>query len=400
MRRVCLFRAAMVSLTMVIMASAWARAEAAPKTSSPEVPSYQARYLVQITWQPEYLPFGDEVLYALLESSTVQSKPLTDVLGIAYDGKMPEGVAIDASYLGPVRDIADTRVSILLFEAEVDPDFGEDIKPAAAEYLRRVCAELREALLELSEQSLRPLHMKLAVLQEEVDLARDRVSELQQKDEALHAQAGQQDLDRDAVMARLKDVRDEQGMLRMELAMQNARRIAVEEQIAEITDKTAKLAETDPVLEELRRVVEIRRGQMDRIQTMSENGVAPADEVAEYKERLVMAEMQLAERRQQLPATIGEGVAAELNKQLYQINIEEAERAARLDALEAQLAETAPLLALANVYGREVRDQLSMARRDLERAQREMSELQRMLRLVIPPEVTIIGDEGGKPERQ
>ncbi len=387
-------RATMLAIVLCAITS-WAaatRAEEAPDERRAGEPSYHANYLVQVTWQPEYHPINEEVLEALLYSSAVQNKPFEEAFGIPYSGGMPEGVDIVADSLLPPEDIVGARVMIIRFLTEIDVDVAE-VRPAASEYLHQVCARLGGALIQLGEQSLEPLRVKLEAAREEAERAQARVEELQHKDQALRASAGQQNLNREHLMDHLSHLRGQTRGLRTSLAILNARREAVEKQIAELTAKATEQAQTDPVIEELKRVVEIRRGQLDRVQSLNEQGLAAVDEIAEYKERLAVAGMQLAERRQQLATTMGPDMLAELNRQLYELNLEEAELAAKASIVESELAEAEPLLELASAYGREVGDKLSLAEAEMRRAQRDVIDLERRLRQVTPPTVTIIGDE-------
>ena len=179
----------------------------------------------------------------------------------------------------------------------------------------------------------------------------------------------------------------------MELAAQQARRNAMEKEIARIGKDTAGKTGEDPTLKPLQMRHQLLSKRLERSRKLQEKGVAPLEEAEETEVELAEVEAEIVQRQRQMRQAGGGEFLGELTGQLAMQAVEAAEAEARLEVIREQLLRTKDLLAAADTYESEVAIELPLAQEAYELAKLHAEALRRRLRFATPPIVTILGQD-------
>ena len=184
----------------------------------------------------------------------------------------------------------------------------------------------------------------------------------------------------------------EKQNIEMEIARLLARQLAIERQIAVTEKQIAAKLETDPVTAELQQLVEMHASQLALVERQLEAGRLPAIELADMKEKLTRAKIELAQRHEQLSKSAGGDQLTKYNNELADITIEFAEKTAALRVLSEQLGQTEQQLTAATVIDPQV-SRMRQATRAFEIADQRVNELNTRAANSQPPVVSILGAE-------
>ncbi|MCZ6816769.1 MAG: hypothetical protein O7F76_08790, partial [Planctomycetota bacterium] len=275
----------------------------------------------------------------------------------------------------------------------------DDGKPLAERYLAEIPLRLEIALAGFADDHLRDLHAQLAFAEKEAAHTRETVSRLNALQIELCDQADHADLRRDMLFLTIGDLQSRRRTLEMERVAREARRAALERQLAKSAMRIKEATETDSALLELQKVVEIRTKQLARIDELVAAMAVSEPEVDACREQLAQAKYQLARQRQIAAANLGGDQLAGLNGELTSLIIDDAETEARLGFLSMELDKMKALLSVADRYEIEISLSLPMARDDLESTLRQLSKLKRTLAAFQKPVVRAIGADE-TPEKE
>ena len=153
-----------------------------------------------------------------------------------------------------------------------------------------------------------------------------------------------------------------------EEAAATGRRAGLEDAIARVQQKAQTRAADDPVLKELRTVVEVRKTSYERLKQAHHAGIIPDSELQEAEAQLALARANAATAQQKLSGNTDETLDM-WNRELLNLNIAWQERQAKLKYIDKRL----PALAVAlQNFDRlnTARNELSMAREELRQSQK------------------------------
>jgi len=199
--------------------------------------------------------------------------------------------------------------------------------------------------------------------------------------------------DTQELIARRRNLSNQIQDLEMEMAGMEARRQAIEEQIARTRDEADRKLAQDTVTRELQRLVEMNAERLSSVRKQLDAGRLPESELAQAEENLARARIELAKRQEELTKDAGGGRLDSLNSELSQMAIQTAEQRARLEVLRTQLDETQRRLARASAFDPQTA-RLRTAQRALDIAERQISELTNRRVQLQRPSVTVMAADG------
>jgi len=281
--------------------------------------------------------------------------------------------------------------STVFFRLEVDlreEVIGKSVKPAAEEFMRALIKNMSEALDIAAGDFRSRITARIQLAENEADRAERELMHLQ---EQLRELSGSGPLSRGAVLADISGLRRELQSIAMKRASQSVTIEAITKKIAEAEAKATEKLKSDPVTNELQRLLELRIPHLENVKKLVEVGrTSPAD-LADAEERLARARIELAKRREELTKSAGGDLIASLNNQLSNLSIETAQYETRLSNIEEQLKQARELLVTVDEY--EVLSmKVDIAKQNLQEAilwYDRMSREERLLQLA--PEVTVLG---------
>lgn len=421
-----------------------------------------ASCLLKITYDPEALPLSIDMISRLLSApggtgaafrdvfSDIKTDPDFMIEGIpafevSFKPVLAEGGVATSRPAGGagratpgaavVSDESVARPGVLFGELTVT--LYEGLPPRAQEYMTAICDRLRTVLAKASEGDRDYLAQQMLSETAEADAAEKQLAELFHDRLAMSLSARGGDVSRDNLLETSRQAENEKQKLKMELAGQEARRRAINEQIARIGDNVAKVVQEDPALRELneavrrlqaelkdaerrlaeseKRLAEVREknpqsgekrpeasapGERERLQRQAqEHEVASQGIIVNQnkafmngiRQKIVEATLQLNQAREGVSRAHGGDILGKLNGELATLAIGTAETEARLRFAEEQVLKLKEALQQADAYEMKIAIELPLAQKVYETAKLRLTDLQRRLRAVSPPNVTVLG---------
>ncbi|MFH1716492.1 MAG: hypothetical protein ABIF19_04010 [Planctomycetota bacterium] len=173
----------------------------------------------------------------------------------------------------------------------------------------------------------------------------------------------------------------------MDVARLRASQSAIEEQITGIKSQIEAALESDSVTTELQQLVQMQADQLAAVEKQRQES-----RLAEMKQNLARAKIELAQRREQLSKSAGGDQLVKLNNLLADITIEFAEKTAELQVLSNQFDQTQQQLAAATVLDPQV-SRIRWATRAFEIADQRVIDLNIHSINLRAPVVSVIGVE-------
>jgi hypothetical protein len=172
------------------------------------------------------------------------------------------------------------------------------------------------------------------------------------------------------------------------IATQEARRSAIEQQVAKINDNIAAKVEDSAVkeFEPLLRQLDAQRSLFER----NKNEPEYSDRLTEVLEKIASTKLKIAERRDMLIRNLGGEQLAEFNEELVDLMIDLAQRRAEFEVVGRQLEEIEAQLKTASAVDPEI-SQIRLAQEELEIAERRLTELRIRRANLREPTVTVLG---------
>ena len=273
----------------------------------------------------------------------------------------------------------------------------ETAKPMAKQFLDQLIANVQKTL---AQQADKHRTRQLETIKLEVAAAENRLVEGEQKvrrlREELRAVADRADISAAGIQAAVASLEQERQRLELDNLGKTARREALEEQVAVQSERAAKKVEEDPVMAELRKVVELREGQFKRIEEAHAAGMAPRGELDEAMARLAELRAKLLERRQQATIEAGGEVLGAFNRELLTLSVDLREMNARLEFVNKRLDRLRQAMELLDPLERAEREGAN-ARGLAEGARRRRQEIEDRR----PPKIEILSsDNRAEPPKQ
>jgi hypothetical protein len=415
----------------------------------------QASCLVKVSCDPVFLPLGFETIDYLLHSSGVGGKAVREVLNISIDqvpgdyctieyvqelisnaapkssierSSGPDGMdeyeyamrmEMEAQYkempmgrtmpstTSPRRvgSFPSTRktpsVGRTITATMTSPDEEQtylfslniqlslEVKPAAEELMDALLQNLRNALTGAFDEHMQKLNQQLRFADDEAARTEE---DLRQKQAAIRSVCGSNVFDRDMIAASIGRLRAEIQQVKMNQMSDEVMVETATKQIAEIQDKLKEQIDKDMVTKQLTELLVMRERSLENVEKLSDSGRASGAEVADAREKLARARIELAQRSEELSKSKGGDLIESLNKTLADRSVKIAEYQAYLSSYEQQLAEAESLLDKVDVY-----ELLSLkteiAKQNLQEAIIWRDRVSRQVRMLRPPTVSMIGGD-------
>ena len=280
-----------------------------------------------------------------------------------------------------------TAEQTIVFQLSVK--LGNDIKPAAKEFMDALIGNLRSSLTKAFEDYKARFKDQHQLADAEATRAEE---DLREKQKTLREIAGSRDLDRTQILADIRRLRQEVQAAKMNLASSQVIIEATSKRISEIQAKVQERLENDSITMELRAIVEMSDKLLVLAEQAVEAGKMPADKLEETKKNLALARIELAKRRESLTKSAGGNLIESLNKELSDRTIGATQDGQRILDLEKELVEADSLLVKTDDYEL-LALKTDIAKQNLQESMLWCDRMSRQIRLLQPPMVSILGGE-------
>ncbi len=429
-RIVTLVRSVLFSILLILLLLTSVPAQSVEQPATTQISNTRtASCVVKITSDPMVLPLDDATIDYLLHSTSIGGRVTREVLNISPDqvsemftiealvgatGRIlpepldrrrstPEGrndyetmmeLETAPSPTSTARSSRRTPTTIatspssaaeqtILFLLSVE--LGDDVKPAAEEFMVALVSNLRSTLIKAFEDYKLRFGDQLKLAEQEATRAE---TDLREKQKTLREISGSYVIDRTKILADISRLRQEVQTAKMSQASNQVIINATTKQIAEIQTNIKDKLENDSITIELQGLVEMS----DKLLAQAEKEVQAGRMLEDLKVQLARAKIELARRREELSKSAGGNLIESLNKELATRSIQATQDEANLSSQEQQLAEAESLLAKADDY-----ELLSLkadiAKQNLQEAMLWRDRMSRQIRLLQPPMVSILGGE-------
>jgi hypothetical protein len=272
-------------------------------------------------------------------------------------------------------------VVIFRLEVELPEDY---FKQVAEEFMSALVENLRETISEACVNVRRRFITQLDQANEEVERVEGRLAALQGK---LNEISGTHVIWREFNQQELDDLRNEIEAAELRLAESRLTKEAIVEKISRTQALVEKRLEDDLIAKELQATVEANAKQLAEMEASGKFGF---HDLQEFRENLIRARMELAERREQISNDAGARRVESLNEELQELLLRERKTEHYLSQMQQKQNKLTELMPKADKYEL-LEMKIDIARDSLEDAIRWRDELQRRFRMIQEPTVTIIG---------
>ena len=178
--------------------------------------------------------------------------------------------------------------------------------------------------------------------------------------------------------------------LELDLAGMQARRQAIQKQMATAEAEANDRLANDAVTQELEKLMQLSTTQFERLKQLVDTGRLSQTELAQGQESVARARVELARRREELTKSVSGSRLEQFNTELSRMTIDEAEKQTQLGILSNQLDEVQRQLVQASTFDPEaVRTRI--AEETLETINCRIGELETRLATLQPPTVVMLG---------
>jgi predicted nucleic acid-binding Zn-ribbon protein len=250
----------------------------------------------------------------------------------------------------------------------------EAVAPAAQEQRARADEQRQVEDKRISAQAdarMQMLKEESAEIQNKIATLRDEAAKIGQD---IHAQTDVIDPDSQTIRHLTATLEEQHEQMELEAAGATGRREALEETVARVSKQLDERAATDPVAQELTKVLEVREKQLDRIQNLQKNGVAPAADSDTAEAAVASARAELAAARQKAVSSTAAESLETWNRQLLELTIADRERQARLRYVEKRLSAFSSAAGELNSM-EQLRQEMEQLRQESLQTQQRMEEL-------------------------
>jgi hypothetical protein len=266
---------------------------------------------------------------------------------------------------------------------------GNDVKPAAEEFMDALVGSLRGTLVKVFEDYKLRFNNQLQLAEQEATSAEN---DLREKQKTLREISRSRVLDRDKILADIYRLRQDVQTAKMNQVSNQVIIDATTKRIADIQAKIKDKLENDPITIELQKIVEMSDKLVEQAEMEVTAGRMPATQLEDIKVKLARARIEIARRREQLSSSVGGNLIESLNKELADRSIRATQDEASIRSQEQQLAEAESLLAKADDY-----ELLSLkadiAKQNLQESILWRDRTSRQIRFLQSPMVSILGGE-------
>jgi len=411
-----------ILLVLILLISVTAQSANQPTTADLSN-THIASCLVKVTFDPLVLPLDNITIDYLLHSSSVGGKVAREVLNISPDQvsdifkiealagtagrilpqdrrRKTEGRGQKTEGRGQRQELLSSDFGLLSseqlsFAAEqtllfwLSVKLGNDVKPAAEEFMDALVDSLRSTLVKVFEDYKLRFNNQLQLAEQEATSAEN---DLREKQKTLREISRSRVLDRDKILADIYRLRQEVRAAKMNQASNQVIIDATTKRIADIEAKIKQQLENDSITNDLQSIVEMSGKLVIEAEKEVKAGKISSLQLDELKEKLARARIEIARRREKLSSSVGGDLIESLNRELADRLIQATQDEASIRSLEQQLAEAESLLAKADDY-----ELLSLkadiAKQNLQESILWRDRTSRQIRFLQSPMVSILGGE-------
>ena len=303
--------------------------------------TWRAARLILVTMAPDLIPLGHPVMAHITEGRSWFAPWTKQYLGVELRGDRQFFDGDESQFVECAVELiksSDSGRCLVQVALGLSPEH-DGPRPAAQEVVDQVCQALASEL-EHALDALRSTNAESWRVQREMTtgrLAKIKAEHLDGLRESLREATGRVIIDADAIRESLAELDNARQHLGIELAGQNARMGALEQQIARIGEHAEQDMGEDSVTQELKRILELRMRQYSALENEVEQGMVPESEMAEAQAEMAEIRIRIAERRADAGHRENEELLREFNSQLRMLAIEQAEAQARLQYAQDKL---------------------------------------------------------------
>lgn len=296
------------------------------------------------------------------------------------------------SYASPSRTAPSPQLSTeqtVIYLLSVSLSKDEGLKPLAEEFMDALIENFKDTLEGAFEDTRSRLDARFKAAELEAERAEAQLLKMQSE---LREMAGGQNLSRNDVIDRISFLTEKLQQLDMDMASGKALIDETTRRIAKTKERIQQQLTDDTVTTELERILKINEDQLKAIEEKFKAGIASQADATQAMEKLARARIELASRRQDLGKAAGGGLLDSLNGQLENLVLDQARFDAEMESLSRQLSDSEDLAAKADQY-----ELLSLkadiVRKGLQESLVWQDQLDRRMRLLLPPAVSVIGGD-------
>ena len=332
-----------------------------------------ASCLLKIASDPTVMPISDKILDRLVNSSGVLDKAAREVGGIT-----PEDI-LDV-FVKQLSTTADGFAYV--FHLQYDGNKQTE------ELMAAVIDNLSLALYNDYEQSLQQMRDRLRLATVEANRAEEELVFFQKELRELAGSRGS--LLRQAIVEEIDEHHEGIQLYKLRLEAKRADIEALQKQIAETPQKVKEQLGNDPIVRELKGMIERRAAQLERVKLQKQSGRTLESDLVDLEEKLAKLRIELAQRSDKVSESAG-GLAMEgLIGELEHDSEEMSEAEIYLKDSQERLTEAVSLLEKADRF-EILAIKTERARENFKEAIKRQDELRREIRMIQPPMVSVLG---------
>ena len=344
---------------------------AGPATSTATRPAITARLANRILLiQPDFTFSTDDFYIAAKERErpklAVHGGGAAPTTGAATGEGAPSDDELgDWLYINTTGNELQLTVRLPQSAPPVAAEIADDLVEFTRGYIAREYAEARKSSLERAQR-------EFDIGQAKTDDANRQLKQIRNQ---LRDLSGRSDVSPKTLISALSSMDDELQRLQIERLSKDARRRALEEQIAELTERVQKRIESDPIATELKKVVDAREESVSTLKKMYESGTSSRAELTQAVAQAAEAKAKLLQQQRDASAAAGGTSLEAFNRELMTLSIDAKELDTKTKYLEDRLPRLRQAVELLDEYTRidqrakEVNGSLDVVSRNLEGAQ-------------------------------
>ena len=298
-------------------------------------------------------------------------------LAAAADGEDQLGNWLTAQSVNS-QDQFQIIVSLPPAAPPIAAEIADDLVDFFRTYLAREYEESRKQSLERDQRDFDINQRRADVINQELNRMRERLRDL----------SGRSDVSPKTLTAALSTMDDELQHLRIDRLAKDARRSALEEQIAQLTERVAKRIETDPIAAELQKVVDAREETAKNLKMMHEQGSASRAEFQQAVAQAAEAKAKLLQQQRDSAAAAGGTSLEAFNRELMNLSIDAKEMDIKTKYLEDRLPKLRQAVELLDDYTR-IEQRAKDADSSLDIVTRHLEDARAVHEQANPPKVLI-----------
>ena len=262
-------------------------------------------------------------------------------------------------------------------------------KPVAEELMKAVVENLRTALEKAHSDYSSRFEGQLKSAEMEVDAAEVNFRDLQER---LRGLSGGRDLRRERINQDIEMLNAQLAEERMQLELHEVSENDLGRRMSLVRAEAKERVQEDAVTSELEEMIRRQIQELENAAKLVESGRTDVADVAEVRDKLSRAKIELADRREKLRQSAGGELAFKLQDKIAHLSTEMSLSQARLAQLEKRLVTAKQLLAKADDFEL-LSIKADVARRDLQEVMELRNGLRRRKRMVQSPIVSVIDAE-------